>query len=197
MKKDFDWGILLLPLGYFLFIAVALIAFTPMHRQDYPTEASVRAAFDQNFEEFDQISRSLLGHPEYFEDLYEKTEVRSLMLNTNDALEKGNDAGYLPQEEWDRLKALCGVIQPYEISLRSYGGATAVTWVFVVRKSNTNKDPYSLNLFYVRAPDALTPEKEQAVIDNAASYLGWHSRLTPMEGKDFWYETVIFSNRKN
>ncbi len=195
MKKQFDWGILLLPMGYLLFALAVFVAFRPTtSQQDLPTEKTIRDSFDQYFEEFDQVSHILWSHPDFFDGLYEKTEVRALLLNTQDALEKGNEAGYLTEEEWNRLKALCTIAMPYEITLRSHDGVNAIEWIFTVQQRG--QDEYLLILYYIHALDASSPEKEQAAIDNAVSYLGQYSDLSPMEGKDFWYESVIFTNPK-
>lgn len=189
MKKKFDWGILLLFAVYLAFGAAILVAFSPMQeQQDYPTEEKVRASFDQHFEAFDQVSRILWNHPDYFDDLYEETEVRGLLFNTKNALAAYGGDGYLTEAEWDRLKALCDLVQPYEIVMRSHGGANAVEWVFIVQESDGK--PYCLNLFYIRAEDAPTPEKERDAVDEAVSYLGQFNELSPMEGKDGWYESV-------
>ena len=194
MKRKFDWGILLLPAGYLLFAVVIFIAFRPINQQDYPTEKNVRDSFDQHFEEFDQVSNILWNHPDFFESLYKNTEAYALLLNTEDALEKGNEAGYLTKEEWDRLKALCALTQPYEITLRSYNGVNAVEWIFIVQKSGQSN--YALILYYIHALDASTPEKDRIAIDNAIAYFGQYSDISPMEGKAFWYESVEFPNPK-
>jgi hypothetical protein len=190
MKKKFDWGILLLIAVYLVFGAAILIAFTPMQQQqqDFPAEATIRASFDQHFEAFDQVSLALWEHPEYFDDLYEKTEVRALMPNTQDALEEGNEAGYLPEAAWNQLKTLCEIVHPYEIALRSRGGVNAVQWFFTVEDATQGE--YALILYYIHALDASAPEKEQAAINDAISYLGRYTPLSPMEGKAFWYESV-------
>lgn len=191
MKKRFD-GSLLLPLEYILFAVVLIVAFQPMEQQEHPDIKTVRTSFDQSFEEYDQVTRMLWSRPEYFADLYDRTDVRGLLFNTNDPLEYGNEAGYLTEEEWNRVKALCGLMQPYEIVMRSHGGANAVEWVFIVQESDGK--PYCLNLFYIRAEDAATPEKERDAVDEAVSYLGQFNELSPMEGKDFWYESVSLSS---
>lgn len=189
MKKKFDWGILLLFVVYLAFGAAILVAFTPMQeQQDFPTEEKVRASFDQHFEAFDQVSRILWNHPDYFDDLYEETEVRGLLFNTKNALAAYGGDGYLTEAEWDRLKALCDLVQPYEITLRSYNGVNAVEWIFTVQDAEQNE--YALLLYYVRALNASAPEKEQTAIDGALSYFGRFDPLSPVEGKDNWYESV-------
>lgn len=193
MKKDFDKGILLLPLGYLLFALVLYIGFKPAKQQGYPTSAEVRAAFEEHFEEFDQASRSLWSHPDYFDSLYEKTETRGLMFNTGNVLEKYSGVGYLTEEEWNRLEALCGIIQPNEINMASHDGATAIQWVFIVKDKKT--DPHLLYLYYIRVPDQSATGKEQAVSENSLSYFGRFSPLFPIEGKDFWYETTVIANK--
>ena len=189
MRKKFDWGVLLLLAVYLVFAVAILVAFTPMEQQhqNYPAEATIRASFDQHFEAFDQGSRVLWEHPEYFDALDEKTGERALILNTQDALEEGNEDGYLPEEAWNQLKALCEIIQPHEIALRSHGGVNAVQWIFTVQEAGRE---YALILYYIRALDAAAPEKEQAAIKEAVSYWGRYTPLSPMEGKVFWYESV-------
>lgn len=193
MKKKFSLDILLLPLGYLLFALVLFIGFYPEELKDYPASADVRAAFDQHFEEYDQVSRVLWDHPDYFDDLYEKTETRGLIFNTKDALEAYSGGRYLTEEEWGRLKALCEIIQPYEIAMRSHDGVNAVEWLFTVQESDG--EPYSLDLYYIPAPDASALEKEQAVSEQALSYFGRYGSLSPIAGKDFWYESIVLPNR--
>ena len=191
-KKDFDWGVLLLPLVYLLFAAALFIGFMPEERKAYLSAAEVRAAFSGHFEDFDQTSRVLWEHPGYFDYLYGKNNVRGLLLTKKDALEKYSGGGYLTEAEWDRLKALCEIIQPYKIAAVSYDNANAIQWMFTVRDSNSS--PYSLDLYYVRVPDAASPEKERDVSEDALSYLGRFGALSPIEGKDFWYESTIVPN---
>ena len=188
MKKKLDLGALLLPLGYLLFALVLFIGFMPEEQRDYPAPEDVRAAFQEHFEEFDQVSRVLWEHPDYFDDLYEKTETRGLLLNTKDALEAYSGGRYLAQAEWNQLKALCEIIQPYEIAMRSNDGINAVEWMYTVQESG--KDPYSLNLYYIRAL-----EREQDAIENALSHFGRYGSLSPIDGKDFWYEAIVLPNR--
>ncbi len=194
MKKKGIGDKLLLSLGYLLFAVVVLIAFDPGIHEDSPAVTTVRDSFDQHFEEFDQVSYILWNHPEYFANLYEKTDVRGLILNTNDALEKGNDAGYLSEEEWDRFKALCDIIQPNEVAMRSHNGINAVEWIFTVKGSNQGL--HSLHLYYIRPMDASAPEKERDVIDLAISYFGRYGHLSPIDGKDFWYEATVLPNNE-
>ena len=187
MKKKLDCGILLLPVVYLLFALALFIGFFPEAQQDYPAPADVRAAFKEHFEEYDQVSRVLLEHTDYFDRLYEKTETRGLLFNTKNALEAYSGGGYLTQAEWDRLAALCEIIQPYEIAMRSHDGINAVEWMFTVQESG--KDPYSLNLYYIRAL-----ERAQDTIDNALSHFGRYGSLSPIAGKDCWYEAIVLPN---
>lgn len=192
MKKKLDLGALLLPLGYLLFALVLFIGFMPEEQKDYPAPADVRAAFQEHFEEFDQVSRILWEHPDFFDDLYEKTETRGLLFNTIGALETYSGGRYLAQAEWDRLKALCEIIQPYEIAMRSDNGINAVEWMFTVQESDG--EAYSLDLYYIRGLDASTPEKEQEALDNAISHFSRYGSLSPIAGKDFWYEATVLPN---
>ncbi len=193
MKKiDFDWGILLLPLGYLLFAAALFIGFMPEEQKTYPTAAEVRAAFREHFAEFDQTSRVLWENPDYFDYLYEKNNVRGLLLTKKNALDKYSGGGYLTETDWDRLKALCEIIQPYEIATRRYDNVNAIEWVFTVQEPEGQ--PYSVNVYYVRVRNAPSPEKERDVSEEALSYLGRYGALSPIEGKEFWHESVIIPN---
>ena len=59
MRKNFVGNAVLLPLGYLVFAAVLFIGFMPDKQQNYPTGKAVRAAFDECYEEMDQVSRLL------------------------------------------------------------------------------------------------------------------------------------------
>ena len=189
MKKDFDWGILLLPLEYLLFALALYIGLKSVEIKEYPTTADVRASFDQHFGALDQASRVLWEHPDYFDYLYEKTETRTLLFNPKNTLDAYGSGGRLSAEEWNRLRALCEIIQPHEINMYSHDGANAIQWAFLVQDSGA--DPYTLSYYYIRVPNASAPEKEQAVSENALSYFGRYGSLSPVEGKKYWYEAAI------
>ncbi len=185
IKRHFDRSILFLIAGYLLFAAALFIAFGPAKRPDYPTEEKIRDVFENSFEAFDGCTRMLWSHPEFFDDLYERTGVRGLLFNAKDSLATGNEAGLLEEMDWEKVKALCALAQPYEIALRP-NAANAVEWVYMVQGPSGGAY-HSIVFCYVRPPDQSSPEEASAALKDALGYLGQFHPFSPLEGKDHWY----------